>query len=128
MFKFYGCSIKSPTIPQAVISPIVLPSIEDMARVIKEVEGTPYEVFFRVSMYGLRRSEVLALTINDLDGTTLTINKAMGALNFQDAVKSVTTEGTVSNPLLNLKGTAVTVGDGDDCDVALCHVAKPPFI
>lgn len=56
-----------------------------------------------------------------------TINKAMGALNFQDAVKSVTTEGTVSNPLLNLKGTAVTVGDGDDCDVATAtyHSSNP---
>ena len=101
VFKFYGCNIKSPTIPQAVISPIVLPSIEDMARIIKEVEGTPYEIFFRIAMYGLRRSEILALTINDLDGTTLTINKAM-VINSDKKMVIKTTKTTDSTRTIEI--------------------------
>ena len=39
-------------------------------------KGTPYEIPLRLACYGLRRSEICALTPADLDGNRLTINKA----------------------------------------------------
>ena len=84
-------------------------------------EGTDYSLAFTDNT-NAGTASVTATGTGDYQGglatKTFTINKAMGALNFQDAVKSVTTDGTVSNPLLNVKGMAVTVGDDDDCDVA----------
>ena len=54
-----------------------IPSDSDIRRILDAVVGTEYEIPFRLACYGLRRSEICALTPSDLDGNVLTINKAM---------------------------------------------------
>jgi integrase len=54
-----------------------VPSDEDVKRIIEESKGTQYEVPIRLACYGLRKSEICALTIDDLNGNILTINKAL---------------------------------------------------
>lgn len=53
------------------------PSDEDIMRILSSAKGTPYEIPLRLGCYGLRRSEVCALTPDDLDGNVITINKAL---------------------------------------------------
>lgn len=64
------------TLPQKVKNEPYIPSEEDVKRIIKDIEGSMFEVAILLACYGLRRSEILALTLDDLDGNILTINKA----------------------------------------------------
>jgi integrase len=53
------------------------PNLEDVQRILKAVDGTRYDVPFHLAVFGLRRSEICALTEHDLDGNQLRINKAL---------------------------------------------------
>ena len=83
VFNFYDVDIKCPTLPQAVKKKKYLPTTEDAKRIVQYYKGTQYEVYFRLALYGLRRSEILALQLSDLDVNLLTIDKAL----VQDANK-----------------------------------------
>ena len=54
-----------------------IPSEEDIVKILDDVKGTKYEVPFILGTLGLRRSEICALTKEDLNGNILTINKAL---------------------------------------------------
>lgn len=54
-----------------------IPTDEDIKRILEEARGTKYEIPFWLAVFGLRRSEILALTIDDLEGNVLIINKGM---------------------------------------------------
>ena len=77
VLKFYGIEIKSPTLPKKKPKDDYIPSEEDIKRILAEVKGTKYEVPFILGTLGLRRSEICALTPDDLVGNVLTINKAL---------------------------------------------------
>lgn len=77
VLNFYGMDIKSPTLPKKEKKPEYIPTEEDIKRILSEVKGTQYEVPFILGTLGLRRSEICALTKEDLNGNALTINKAL---------------------------------------------------
>ena len=77
VLKFYGSDVKSPTLPPKKPKDDYIPTEEDMKRILAEVKGTQYEVPFILGTFGLRRSEICALAPEDLNGNTLTINKAL---------------------------------------------------
>lgn len=77
VLKFYGSDVKSPTLPQKEKKPVYIPTEEEVKAILNEVKGTKYEVAFILGTMGLRRSEICALTKDDLDGNVLTINKAL---------------------------------------------------
>ena len=64
-------------LPQKTVKQPYLPSDDDIKRILEAVAGTEYEIPFRLACYGLRRSEICALTPDDLEGDILTINKAL---------------------------------------------------
>lgn len=64
------------TLPQKIKNEPYIPSEDDVKKIIKHVENTQYEIPILLACYGLRRSEICALTLDDLDGNILTINKA----------------------------------------------------
>lgn len=64
-------------LPQKQKKDVYLPSDDDINRIIDDVKGSVYEIPFRLATYGLRRSEICALTPDDLEGDVLTINKAV---------------------------------------------------
>lgn len=78
--RFVGLTIKSPTIPQQVPYEPYIPTKNDIKRIADSFMGTEYEVAFLLTMRGLRRSELVALTIDDVirtdSGYILRINKA----------------------------------------------------
>lgn len=53
------------------------PTTEDVQRVLTAVRGTEYSVPFQLGVLGLRRGEICALQIEDLNGCNLTINKTL---------------------------------------------------
>lgn len=89
-------TIISTTLPQEEKSSEYIPSDEDVKRILAKAKGTDYEIPLMLATFGLRRSEICALTPDDLDGNTLTINKAMVLNDANDfVIKSTkTTEGT----------------------------------
>lgn len=64
------------TLPQKRQKSKHMPSDDDIRRILDMAKGTRYEIPLRLACYGLRRSEICALTVKDLDGCRLTINKA----------------------------------------------------
>lgn len=78
VFSFFDLGLHSPTLPKAKKPKKYIPTGEDVNRILSEVKGTDLEVFFRLSVFGLRRSEVAALKVTDLaEDNTLTISKAL---------------------------------------------------
>ena len=76
VLKSVDVSVKSPQMPQKQKKEIYIPTVEDIKAVEKELPDR-YKIAYFLACLGLRRSEILALTLDDLNGTTLTINKAM---------------------------------------------------
>jgi integrase len=64
-------------LPLCIVKEPEPPTSEEVGAILKYSEGTEYEVALMLAALGLRRSEICALTLDDLDGNTLTISKAM---------------------------------------------------
>jgi len=64
------------TLPQKSNEEPYSPTEDDVRRILEIAQGTKYELPFLLGIHGLRRSEVCALTKDDLEGNILTINKA----------------------------------------------------
>lgn len=86
----------STTLPQKRKNDEYIPSDEDVKRILQHAKGTRYEIPLLLATFGLRRSEICALTLNDLDGNVLTINKALVLNEDKEfVIKSTkTTDGT----------------------------------
>jgi integrase len=64
------------TLPENKPQDVYIPTDEEVKAILKEVKGTKYEVPLYLAVFGMRRSEICALAIDDLDGNMLSINKA----------------------------------------------------
>ena len=64
------------TFPRKTNSEAYRPSEEDIRRIMEEAKGTMFEVALWLACFGLRRSEQICLTEDDLKGNVLTISKA----------------------------------------------------
>ena len=65
------------TLPQKVKNEPYVPSDDDVKRILEYAKGTEYEIPIILACHGLRRSEICALTSEDIDGDVIRINKAM---------------------------------------------------
>lgn len=65
------------TLPQKAVIEAKIPTHEDVTKVLNALEGTRYHIPIQLACLGLRKSEICALTLADLDGNTLTIDKAL---------------------------------------------------
>lgn len=59
------------TLPRKEKQEPYIPSKEDFKRLLEASEGTPYHVPLQLAFYGLRRGEICALTIDDLDDSNV---------------------------------------------------------
>ena len=65
------------TLPQNVENEAYTPSYEDVKKILDaSKDDVKYHIPFQLALMGLRRSEICALTIDDIEDNTLTINKA----------------------------------------------------
>lgn len=86
----------STTLPQKQKRQEYIPTDEDVKRILQYAKGSKYEVALLLATFGLRRSEICALTVDDLEGNILTIDKALVTNSEKEfVIKSTkTTEGT----------------------------------
>lgn len=83
------------TLPQKIKKEPYIPSDEDVKRILQAAEGTEYEVPILLACYGLRRSEICALTMDDIKGDIISINKAI-VLNERNEYVVKSTKTTAS--------------------------------
>lgn len=72
-----GIRLPSPKLPQRIRSVQHIPSADEIRATLEALAGTEHDLAIRLCCFGLRRSEVCALTPEDLDGNTLHISKAV---------------------------------------------------
>lgn len=65
------------TLPARQTKDSTLPTEDDIKRITELAQGTEYYIPILLGCCGLRRSEICALTLDDLTGEMLTINKAL---------------------------------------------------
>ena len=65
---FYPTLKLSTTLPQKIKNEPYIPSDEDIRRILAYSKGTEYEIPIILACYGLRRSEICALTLEDING------------------------------------------------------------
>lgn len=65
------------TLPQKVKKEPYIPSDEDIKKILERAKDSEYEIPIVLACYGLRRSEICALKLDDIDGDIIHINKAM---------------------------------------------------
>lgn len=64
------------TLPQKLKTDPYIPSDDDVRRILEYANGTEFEIPIILACYGMRRSEICALTLDDLSGDILSITKA----------------------------------------------------
>lgn len=74
--KYHGGAVSPVTLPQKSAKRPYIPTKEEVHAIFQEIKGTKYEVPIMLAAMGLRRSEICALTPEDLEGNVLTISKA----------------------------------------------------
>ena len=64
------------TLPQNVKFDAYTPSESDIKQILDAVKDSPFEIGYRLGCYGLRRGEICALDLGDLEGNFLSITKS----------------------------------------------------
>ncbi|MBR3280149.1 MAG: site-specific integrase [Lachnospiraceae bacterium] len=76
VFKFAGVPLPSAALPQSVKPNITIPEADEMKDLLSKAAGTRLEIPLALAAMGLRRSEICALTLDDLSGNVLHIHKS----------------------------------------------------
>ena len=74
---FMPDTVLHTNLPQKIKSERRMPTDDEVNLVLEAAKGTNMEIPIRLACYGLRRSEICALTPQDLSDDVLTINKAL---------------------------------------------------
>lgn len=85
------------TLPQKTVNERYTPSEDDIKKILDaSKDDHQNHICFQLGIMSLRRSEILALTLDDIDGNILTINKALVQNNDKEWVikQTKTTAGT----------------------------------
>lgn len=79
ILSMYAPDLKVHTkLPQNIPTEEYIPSDEDIKKVLDYAKGSDYELILQLAVYGLRKSEMLAITAADIsDDNIITINKAL---------------------------------------------------
>ena len=63
------------TLPQKKKYKRYIPTEDEVKRILEASKGSPYHIGFQLAVFGMRRSEICAATIDDIHGNLLTIDK-----------------------------------------------------
>ena len=76
VLKMYRPSMTINTaLPQKKKYNHVIPSTDEVGKILELAKGTPYHIAFQLAILGMRRSEICGVSIDDLNGNVLSINK-----------------------------------------------------
>lgn len=76
VFKFCGTPLPAATLPQSIKPNITIPESDQVKDLLSKSAGTRLEIPLALAAMGLRRSEICALTPEDLNGNILHIHKS----------------------------------------------------
>lgn len=131
VLNFYGADVKSPRLPQKEVKTDYIPTQDDVRKILHEFKGNKYEPFIILATLGLRRSEICALTPDDLKGNVLTINKALVQNeNKEWVVKKTKTESSTRTIIIPdelvelLKNNGFYEGNPENLYFALSRAQK----
>lgn len=65
------------TLPQKRKTEPYIPSVDEVKLMLQHLKGTEFEIPFILGCYGMRRSEICALTPDDIEDRVVHINKAL---------------------------------------------------
>lgn len=65
------------TLPQKIKNKPYIPTDDDIRRILEYAKNSEYEIPIILACYGMRRSEICALTLEDIEGDIISINKAL---------------------------------------------------
>ena len=65
------------TLPQKIKKEPYIPSAEDIKQILEYAKGSKFEIPIMLACYGMRRSEICALTLEDINGDIVSITKDM---------------------------------------------------
>ena len=68
-------SLKNITLPKVNKPKAYIPIDDDVKKLLNEIEGSEYEIAIALAAFGMRRSEICALTIDDLKDGYIIVNK-----------------------------------------------------
>ena len=77
VFKYAGERMPEATLPQKTRPVIHIPDEQTARRIMEAVKGTRLEVPAMLAFFALRRSEICALSINDLYGDVIHVHSAL---------------------------------------------------
>lgn len=101
MRTFAPETIINTTLPSKPVQSEYRPSDDDIKRILAEAKGTMFEVALWLACFGLRRSEQICLTEDDLEGNVLTISKAkVQNANNEWIIKETKTAASVRQIIL----------------------------
>lgn len=119
MKMFSPQTIINTTLPQNIKKSAYIPTDEDVKAIITASKGSNYEIPLILAVYGMRRSEICALTLDDINGNMITINKAKVQDEHGDWIikTTKTTDSTrtiyVPDEIINKIIQSGTIYDGD---------------
>lgn len=76
VFKYVDFSLPRVNLPQAERPDIRIPEAEEVQKIMQAAAGSRLEVPLGLACMGLRRSEICALTLEDLDKNTIHIHRS----------------------------------------------------
>lgn len=77
ILRFYNPSmVIYTTLPQKAVKEPYIPSDDDIKRILAFLDGDPFYIPIILGCYGLRMSEMLALSVDDVGKDSIVINKA----------------------------------------------------
>lgn len=101
--KLFGKEISTTQfrLPQKIKTELYIPTEEDIRTILSIAEGD-YKVAVLLAAFGtMRRSEICALTLDDLDGNIVSVNKAMVKnVDKQWVIKTTKTTGSTRKVIL----------------------------
>lgn len=105
------------TLPMLIRKSEYEPNTEEIKALLKHAKGTRYSIPFQLGVLGLRRGEICALELSDLDGNALTISKDLvynGSWIVDNKPKTEASYRTIYLPdsLVEEIRTAGTIYDG----------------
>ena len=77
VFKYAGFNLPPVTLPQQVKPNITIPEEAAVKRFMENAKDRNLDVALTLALFGMRRSEICALTLDDLDGEWLHVCKAL---------------------------------------------------
>lgn len=78
------------TLPQNRKNEPYIPSDKEIKSILKELSGTEFYIPFVLGCYGLRRGEICALTVDDIEGNVVHIRKALAIDENRNKVEKAT--------------------------------------